>query len=281
MSRDTSFYYSFLVLPPSQRRAIVAVWDFCRVADDAVDTQSDEDKARAELDRWKGELDAAFGAGEPATPQGQALAHWVRRFRLTRRHFDALMAGVEMDLRPRRYETFADLREYAERVASAVGMICLEIFGARDGSADRYAQELGVALQLTNILRDVPADFKAGRIYLLREDQDAAGCSDALLAESVAAGRIHDERVRALLARHGDRARAQFARAADAFPRRGARKLVAAEIMNAVYRRLFDKIESRGFDVMSERVTVPRPERARVALGVYVRTLAGLHRPRP
>lgn len=276
MSRDTSFYYSFLVLPPSQRRAIIAVWDFCRAVDDAVDENSENS---SELDRWKGELDAAFGAAEPATPQGRALAPWVRRFRLTRWHFDALMAGVEMDLRPRRYDTFADLRQYAERVASAVGLICLDIFGARDGSADRYAHELGVALQLTNILRDVPADHKAGRIYLLREDQDATGCTDALLAESVAAGRIHDERVRALLARHGQRAREQFTRAAEAFPRRSARKLVAAEIMNAVYRRLFDKIEARGFDVMSERVTVPRPERARVALGVYLGTLAGLHKP--
>lgn len=281
MARDTSFYYSFLVLPPPQRRAIIAVWDFCRVVDDAVDTQNDETKARAELDRWRHELDAAFGAGEPGTTQGRALRHFVRRYKLTRWHFDAVMAGVEMDLQPRRYETFADLREYAERVASAVGMICLEIFGVRDGTADRYAHELGIALQLTNILRDVPSDLKNGRIYLLEEDQDATGCTDALLRESVAAGRIHDERVRALLARHGARARAQFARVAEVFPRRYARDLVAAEIMNAVYRRLFDKIESRGFDVMSERVTVPRPERARLALGVYLRTVARIHKPRP
>jgi len=281
MSRDTSFYYSFLVLPPAQRRAIIAVWDFCRVADDAVDTQPDETRARAELERWRGELDRAFGTGAPpATPQGQALAHWVRAFQLTRWHFDALMTGVEMDLQPRRYERLADLREYAERVASAVGLICLEIFGVRDGSADAYAHELGIALQLTNILRDVPSDLDAGRIYLLREDQDATGCSDDLLREAVARRTIHDERVRALLARHGARAREQFARAADLFPRRQARRLVAAEIMNAVYRRLLDKIEARRFDVVSERVTVPRPERARVALGVYLGTLAGLHRPR-
>lgn len=278
--RDTSFYYSFLVLPPSQRRAIIAVWDFCRAADDAVDTQSDETTARAELARWRRELDAAFGHGEPSTPQGRELRHWVRAFSLTRWHFDALMTGVEMDLEPRRYVTYPQLREYSERVASAVGLICLEIFGVRDGSADRYAHELGIALQLTNILRDVPADLAAGRIYLLVEDQEATGCTDALLAASASARRIEDERVRALLARHGARAREQFARVAAAFPRRHARKLVAAEIMNAVYRRLFDKIEARGWDVMSARVTVPRPERARVALGVYLRTLAGVYRPR-
>ena len=280
MSRDTSFYYSFLVLPPSQRRAIIAVWDFCRAVDDAVDIEGNS--AGQTLGLWRAELDRAFGTGgAPETPQGQALGHWIRTFTLTRGHFDALMAGVEMDRAPRRYETFAELREYAERVASAVGLICLEIFGVRDGSADAYARELGIALQLTNILRDVPSDLEAGRIYLLQEDQEAAGCSDDLLRAAVTSRSIHDERVRALLARHGARARQQFARVAELFPRRHARGLVAAEIMNAVYRRLLDKIEARAFDVFHERVTVPRPERARVALGVYLRTLAGLHRPRP
>lgn len=285
MSRDTSFYYSFLVLPPTQRRAIIAVWDFCRVVDDAVDQQPAQEAARAELGKWRRELDRAFGdpaaAGEPPqTTQGQSLAHWIRTFDLTRGHFDALMTGVEMDLAPRRYETIGDLRQYAERVASAVGQICLEIFGVRDGSADAYAHELGIALQLTNILRDVPADLEAGRIYLLREDQEETGCTDDMLRAAVAERQLTDERVRALLARHGRRAREQFARVAQVFPRRHARKLVAAEIMNAVYRRLLDKIERRAFDVISERVTVPRPERARVALGVYLRTLAGIHRPR-
>lgn len=275
--RDTSFYYSFLVLPRDQRRAIVAVWDFCRAVDDAVDEQS------SDLAKWRDELDRAFekGAGPaPQTAQGQALAHWVKRFHLTRWHFDAVIAGVEMDLRPRRYETIAELREYAERVASAVGLICLEIFGVRDGSADKYAHELGIALQLTNILRDVPEDLAAGRIYLLREDQDAAGCTDEMLREAAATGTMTPE-VKALVTRHGARARGQFARVAELFPRRHARKLVAAEIMNAVYRRLLDKIEAREYDVFSGRVTVPRPERARVALGVYLGTLARLHRPRP
>ena len=276
--RDTSFYYSFLVLPSSQRRAIIAVWDFCRAVDDAVDVGGDGARA---LEHWRGELDRAFGKGpEPATTQGQALKHWVRTFKLTRWHFEAVIAGVEMDLRPRRYETTAELREYAERVASAVGLICLEIFGVRDGSAEEYARELGIALQFTNILRDVPADLEAGRIYLTGDDQRATGCTDDMLRAAVAARSMSDSHVRALLARHAARARRQFARVADLFPRRHARQLVAAEIMNAVYRRLLDKIEARDFDVLTERVTVPRPERARVALGVYLGTLVGLHRPR-
>ena len=282
--RDTNFYYSFLVLPADQRRAIIAVWDFCRVVDDAVDVGGGE----AELARWRAELDRVYAQSEPGsegprpeTPQGIALQHWVRRFNLTRWHFDAVLAGVEMDLRPRRYETMDELREYAERVASAVGLICLEIFGVRDGSADKYAHELGVALQLTNILRDVPEDLAAGRIYLTREDQLAAGVTDEMLRASVEARSFSDPRVRELLARHAAHARDQFTRVAHLFPWRKRRKLVAAEIMNAVYRRLLDKIEARGFDVFRERVTVPRPERARVALRVYLATLAGLHHPRP
>jgi phytoene synthase len=279
--RDTSFYYSFLVLPAEQRRAIIAVWDFCRAVDDSVDVAG----GAAALDRWKAELDRVYATGAgpdggPQTSQGLALQHWVRRFNLTRWHFDAVLAGVEMDLAPRRYETMGDLREYAERVASAVGLMCLEIFGVRDGSADRYAHELGVALQLTNILRDVPEDLAAGRIYLTVEDQRAAGVTDEMLRASVASRTFSDPRVRDLLARHGAHARAQFARVTHLFPWRKGRKLVAAEIMKAVYRRLLDKIEARGFDVFRERVTVPRPERARVALGVYLRTLAGLHHPR-
>ena len=273
--RDTSFYYSFLVLPAEQRRAIIAVWDFCRAVDDSVDVAG----GAKELERWKTELDRVYD-GTPETPQGIALQHWVRRFELTRWHFDAVLGGVEMDLVPRRYDTMADLREYAERVASAVGLICLEIFGVRDGSADKYAHELGIALQLTNILRDVPEDLTAGRIYLTREDQAAAGVTDEMLHASVASRSFSDPRVRDLLARHGARVRDQFARVTHLFPWRKGRKLVAAEIMNAVYRRLFEKIEARGFDVFTERVTVPRPERARVALGVYLRTLARLHHPK-
>lgn len=298
MSRDTSFYYSFLVLPSAQRRAIIAVWDFCRAIDDAVDVNSSpmnipgsetdtvnrEYSSGKNLALWRAELDRAFGvdgAGAPATPQGQELAPWIRRFRLSRWPFDAVVRGVEMDVEPRRYDTIGELREYAERVASAVGLICLEIFGVRDGSADQYAHELGIALQLTNILRDVPDDLESGRVYLLREDQDATGCTDEMLREAVRKRSLERPEVRALLERHGARAREQFARVAELFPRRHARRLVAAEIMNAVYRRLLDKIHARGYDVISERVTVPRPERARVALGVYLRTLAGLHRPRP
>ena len=281
MARDTNFYYSFLVLPAHKRRAIVAVWDFCRAVDDAVDTAEaggrDPGDADRELARWREELRACFDGGTPRTPQGRALAPLVPEFHLKRAHFDALVEGVEMDVRPRRYETFADLHAYCTRVASAVGLICLDIFGASTPASRQYATDLGVALQLTNILRDVPVDLAAGRVYIPIEDLRAYGCTEAdLAAEAARAGAgIRSPAVRALLAHQGQRAREYYARAARALPREEARRLVAAEIMGAVYRAILGRIERRDYDVFREVARIPRPRRAAIAAGVWARTMLG------
>ena len=169
MSRDTNFYYSFLVLPPEKRDAIIAVWDFCRAVDDAVD-EAREGDAAAEVERWRAEVAAVFGGGTPHSAQGRAVAPLVRRFNLPRSAFDALVEGVAMDVGSRRYETFDELYVYCTRVASAVGLMCLEIFGYSDPKAKVYATDLGVALQLTNILRDVSEDLSRGRVYIPQED---------------------------------------------------------------------------------------------------------------
>ena len=128
MSRDTSFYYSFLVLPTAKREAMVAVWDFCRAVDDAVDEPGAADP-QALLEGWRREIDRCFGGSSPQTPQGTALQPFISRFALPRRPFEDLVDGVEMDLRVSRYDTFEALYEYCWRVASTVGLICLEIFG--------------------------------------------------------------------------------------------------------------------------------------------------------
>lgn len=281
MARDTNFYYSFLVLPAPKRRAIVAVWDFCRAVDDAVDTAEaggrDPGDADRELARWRDELRACFEGGAPRTPQGRALAPLVPAFGLKKAHFDALVEGVEMDVRPRRYETFGDLHGYCTRVASAVGLICLDIFGASTPESREYAIDLGVALQLTNILRDVPVDLAAGRVYIPLEDLRAHGCTEAdLAAEAARAGAgIRSPAVRALLAHQGQRARDYYARAARVLPRPEARRLVAAEIMGAVYRAILGRIERRDYDVFREVVRIPRPRRAAIAAGVWARTMLG------
>jgi phytoene synthase len=273
VSRDTNFYYSFLVLPAEKRRAIVAVWDFCRAVDDAVDEAAGATDASLELARWRREVAAAFDGGSPETPQGRALAPLVRRFNLPRAAFEALVEGVEMDLGPRRYETFADLYEYCIRVASAVGLMCVEIFGYRDARARDYATELGVALQLTNILRDVPVDLANGRVYLPLDEMRRHGVTEDDLHREVAhAGRgVQSASVKALLRQQGDRAREYYARAAAALPRGDARRLVAAEIMGAIYRGILDRIEARDYDVFTTLVRIPRPRRALIAAATWVK----------
>src|SRR3984893_7526100 len=147
MARKTSFYYSFLVLPAAQRQAIIAVWDFCRAVDDAVDepnaapASSGEDVVRF----WRAELARGFGGGAPQTPQGQRLQPFIAPLGLPRQAFEDVIDGVAMDLDTTRYQTFDDLFEYCRRVASAVGMICIRIFGCTSDRSREYALNLGVA----------------------------------------------------------------------------------------------------------------------------------------
>ncbi len=280
--RDTNFYYSFLVLPASKRRAIVAVWDFCRAVDDAVDEMAAvptpcTEAARAaaacqELAKWRRELASCFGeGGAPVTEQGKALQPHVAPFGLPRDAFARVIDGVEMDLRERSYATFDDLREYCLRVASAVGHICVAIFGCHDEAANRYATDLGIALQLTNIIRDIPGDLARGRVYLPLEDLERFACpADTLRSGLVTAP------VRALLAFECDRARSFYRSAEATLARTDRRRLAAARIMGAIYFAILRRIERRGYDVFSEVVRVPRPRRALSAAGTWAKTLAGL-----
>ncbi|MFB3854360.1 MAG: presqualene diphosphate synthase HpnD [Vicinamibacterales bacterium] len=279
--RNTSFYYSFLVLPREKRRAIVAVWDFCRAVDDAVDERlavnawpgpigGDVAAARLELGEWRRELAACYESGTPRRPEASALAPFIRRFGLRRRDFEAVIDGVEMDLDRCRYETFDELREYCLRVASAVGLICLEIFGYRDQRSREFAVELGVALQLTNILRDVAVDLRRGRIYIPLEDLARFSCTEADLA----AGEM-TENVRALLEHEAQRARGYYSRARQALPRVDRRSLAAARIMCAVYEDVLERIERRGYDVFSGVVRAPRSRRAVIAARTWLTAMAG------
>ena len=275
------------MLPPAQRNAIVAVWDFCRAVDDAVDEVAPEgewplsaaarDRAVSELATWRDELARCFddtpGSG-PTTRQGLALRPFITTFNLPRQPFEDLIDGVAMDLERHRYETIDDLLEYCRRVASAVGLVCIEIFQCRDAGARDYAVNLGIALQLTNILRDVGVDLARGRVYLPQEDLRRFGCTDADLRAGVVT-----PPVRALLTFQATRAREYFKRAAQALPRADARRLVAAEIMGAIYQEILRRIERRDYDVFSQVIRVPRAARALVALNTWARTLAGLRLP--
>jgi len=267
VARDTSFSYSFLVLPDEQRRAIGVVWDFCRAVDDAVDEAVDRQTAEKELAEWRREIDRLFGAEAPRTPQGMRLKPFVATFHVSRQAFDDLADGVEMDLRQSRYATFDELIGYCRRVASAVGLICIEIFGCRDTRARDYAFNLGLALQVTNIIRDVRVDLERDRIYLPQDDLARFGVTEAALG----AGVVTDD-IRRLLAHQAQRARQFFAAAEQAMPAQDARRLVAAEIMGRIYYEILQRIEQRGFDVFTDVIRVPKIVRARIALTVWARS---------
>ena len=273
MARDTSFYYSFLVLPAAQRRAIVAVWDFCRAVDDAVD-EAPVDRRVAQVQAWREELARCFEGSAPETPQGRTLQPVIGAFRLSRQPFDSLIEGVEMDLHTARYATFPDLYGYCIRVASSVGLMCVEIFGCREAASRQYAIELGVALQLTNILRDVPGDLDRGRVYIPLEDFARFGCHEGDLgAEAIHAGHgVRSPAVKRLLAFQAERARDYYRRASAVLPRRDARRLVAARIMGAIYFGILARIEAKDYDVFSEVIRVPRPRRALIAATTWART---------
>jgi len=271
MARKTSFYYSFLVLPARQRRAIIAVWDFCRAVDDAVDedglVESGSPMGRAAIPFWRDELACAFDGRTPVSPQGRGLQPHVRPFDLPRQAFDDVIDGVAMDLDTMRYETFDDLLQYCRRVASAVGLICIRIFGCTNARACEYALNLGVALQLTNILRDVKDDLSRGRVYLPLADLKACGCT----IDDLSSGTV-TEPVRRLVEFECRRAREFYRRAAEALPPGDRRKLVAAEIMRAVYFETLTRIERSGHDVFSARARVPKPRQAMIALRQWLLT---------
>jgi 15-cis-phytoene synthase len=274
--RDTNFYYSFLVLPAEKRRAIVAVWDFCRAVDDAVDeapadaADGEERSARRQLARWRRELDACFGQGSVTTAQGERLAPFVARFKLPREAFDAVIDGVAMDLDCARYETFDALREHCLHVASAVGLICAEIFEYRDPRTRDYAVDLGIALQLTNIVRDVQSDLGRGRIYLPREDMVRFGCTEDVLRQGVVTLPVRD-----LLAFECGRARHFYEKADRELPAADRRSMVAARIMGGIYHAILERIERAGYDVFAAKIRVPRPRRAVIAATLWAQSLLG------
>jgi len=282
VARKTSFSYSFLVLPADQRHAIIAVWDFCRAVDDAVDepqtgqagqagqagraSQAGQAGQAAQESReavafWRAELARCYEGGSPQTAQGRGLVPFITQFDLPRQAFEDVIDGVAMDIETTRYERFEDLLEYCHRVASAVGLICIRIFGCPGDGAREYALNLGVALQLTNIIRDVADDLDRGRVYLPLEDLEACGCS----VEDLQARRMSDP-VRRLIRFECARAHDFYKRAIGARPEAERRRLVAAEIMRAVYFETLRRVERRGYDVFAPGVRVPRPTQALIAV---------------
>ena len=251
-SRASNFYYAFASLPKPKRRAIYAAYAFAGTVDDIADAAASPPEQQRGLTETHALLDAAYtGSGEGwlATALGDA----VRRYAIPKQHFLDLIAGMEQDLRQSRYATFADLEQYCYRAASAIGLICIEIFGyaaAHRAEATAAAIDMGKALQLTNIMRDVKEDAERGRIYLAGEDLVRHGYSEADLLAGV-----YNEAFRSLMADYAGRARSFYTSGERLIPLLdGPRSRMCCNGLQGVYHSLLNTMEQRDYDVFSERV---------------------------
>jgi len=246
----SSFAASFRVLPEPRRRAITAVYAFCREVDDVVDEVTDPAVARIKLAWWRNEVAAAFD-GSPTHPVALALQGVVAEYALPREHFDAVIDGMQMDLEQNRYLDFAALERYCHCAAGVVGLLSAEIFGYQDPATRGYARDLGIAFQLTNIIRDVGEDARRGRIYIPQDELRRFAVS----ASDVLARRATPE-FGALMAFQVQRARARYAQALAALPGCDRRAQRPGLIMAAVYRALLDEIERDGYQVLDRRIAL-------------------------
>ncbi|MBV8361003.1 MAG: presqualene diphosphate synthase HpnD [Deltaproteobacteria bacterium] len=251
---SSNFYYAFMLLPRARRRALYSVYAFCRFVDDVADDDGISNAA-AILAQWREELNQVF-AGTPSRAISRALSENVRRFKIPRHYFEEIIDGVEMDLTQRRYATFTDLCLYCRRVASAVGLICIEIFGYRNQSARVYAQRLGIACQLTNIIRDVSEDAARGRIYLPLEDLARFDVSEAEILNSV-----YSPRFRQLIEFEAQRAREYYRGAEEALADEDRGSMLAAEGMRLIYASLLERIARAGYRVFDRRMSLSTPHK--------------------
>jgi phytoene synthase len=247
----SSFYYSFLFLPAEQRRAITALYAFCREVDDVVDECSDTGVARTKLAWWRSEV-ARLYAGEPQHPVTKALLETLKHYNLAQEHLLEIIDGMEMDLEQTSYASFKELSLYCYRVASVVGLLSAEIFGYEDRQTLKYAHDLGMAFQLTNILRDVKEDVARGRVYLPADEMARFGVS----LDDLRAGRMTDGMCQ-LLKFQADRARHYYDSAFHRLPEVDRYRQRSGLIMAAIYLTTLDRIESQGFPVMQKRISLP------------------------
>ena len=264
---------AFIVLPPSRRSSMSALYAFCREVDDVADDESRPvGERRAALQSWRADVSRACDGLEPTFPVNRELRPVIARHGLPFRLFDELIQGVEMDLDQGRYETYAELERYCYRVASVVGLLSIEIFGYQDVGCREYADALGKALQFTNILRDVGNDARRGRVYLPEEELRRHGVTVA----DVLAGR-RTAGFESLAVAFADRTRHYYALARSRLPAVDRQSMVAAELMGSVYWRLFRRLERRRFPVLDpDPVRLSKAHKLTVLLLAWIRVKTGI-----
>ena len=262
----SSFYYSFLFLSPERRRAITALYAFCREVDDIVDETEDPQVARTKLAWWRSEIGNLF-AGKPQHPVTRALEPAITPFGITAIRLNEIIDGMQMDLDQSRYLDFKALERYCYLVAGVVGLLAAGIFGYRNPRTLEYAKNLGLAFQLTNVIRDVGEDARRNRIYLPMDElkRFEVPASDILNA------RYSDNFMR-LMQFQAQRARSYYATAFDALPAEDRREQRAGLIMAAIYRTVLDEVESEGFKVLSQRTSLTPMRKLMIAVRTWLRT---------
>jgi squalene synthase HpnC/squalene synthase HpnD len=257
----SNFYYAFFMLPQAKRDALCALYAFMRLVDDVSDTVGSEGDKRRGLVRWRAALDAAVAGDVSGHPILPAFADTIERFHIPPRYFHDLISGAEMDLTVGNYTTFERLREYCYRVAGTVGLTCLHVFGYDDPHAPDLAEKLGIAFQLTNILRDVPKDFEMGRIYLPQEDLERFGVRPEELARGPLTSALRD-----LFAFEAGRAQDFYREGVKLISDVHSDSRAALWALARIYSGLLRRIEARGYDVFSERVRLSTPEKTGILL---------------
>ena len=248
-----NFYYAFRTLPSRKRRAIYAAYAFCRACDDIADDDLPLDVKHGLLAETRARL-ADSWTGEPADRVFSALKDASLTFEIPTVYFDQIVEGVEMDLAQSRFQDFEELRSYCYKVASVVGLICIEVFGYDDEKAKGYAVDLGLAMQLTNILRDVKEDAERGRIYIPLEEIEEWGYSEQELKDGVV-----NDAFRGLMSSQADRARRYFESGKRLIPLLSSESRACSAVLHEVYSTLLDRIESSGFDVFDRRIGLSKP----------------------
>jgi phytoene synthase len=261
----SSFYYSFLFLAPERRRAITALYAFCREVDDTVDEASDASLARIKLAWWRTEVSTMY-KGTPTHPVTQALKPHLDIYHLEEQHLQAIIDGMEMDLDQSRYLDYPGLRKYCWHVAGVVGILSASIFGYSNPQTLAYAEKLGLAFQLTNIIRDVGEDARKGRIYLPVNELQQFGvtASDLLNAR-------HSEKFEALMRFQTERAQKMYDEALLLLPKEDRRAQRPGLMMAAIYRTLLDEIARDNFHVLTQRISLTPLRKLWLAWKTYVR----------
>ena len=266
-----NFYYAFITLPQNKRKAIYASYAFCRLCDDAADDEIPTDQKLRALGELRDNLSMAYRghfAGPVREPVFAAVADTASTFQIPEEYYQGVVSGVETDLTKSRYQDFQELTSYCYQVASVVGLFCIQIFGYSHEQAKQHAVDLGLAMQLTNILRDVKEDSDRGRVYLPQEEIRDFGYS----VEELQSG-IVNEPFQQLMKYQADRARSYFHSGFQLLPYLSPRARACPAVLGRLYSHILDRIEARDFNVFAERISLTRREKYLVTALTWMRSL--------